>query len=62
MDRSLPATANKHLQRKWDTRLQDLHQENLKRIKSRIDSKSPYRYLHITKNAKKEQQQEGNCQ
>lgn len=58
MDRSLPIV-NKHLQKKWDSRLQDLHQENLKKIKSRIDSKSPNRYSHILKNAKKEQQQEG---
>lgn len=51
---------NKHLQKIWDSKLQELHQEKLKSIKSRLDFKKPSRYSHLEKNAKKEQQLEGN--
>ncbi|OMJ67126.1 hypothetical protein SteCoe_35792 [Stentor coeruleus] len=52
---------NKHLQKIWDTKLQELHQEKLKSIKSRVDFKKPFRYSHLEKNAKKEQQLEDRC-
>lgn len=61
MDRGLPVSANRHLHKIWSDHLQVLHQENLKKIKSRIDSKSPCRYSHLFNNAKKEQNLEGTC-
>ena len=60
MDRSLPRSANKHLQKIWDEKNKFIHLSKLKSIKSRIDQKSPCRYSHIKKNHKRDQQQEGN--
>ena len=59
MDRSLPTSANKLLQKLWDEKNQVIHKQKIKNIKSRIDQKSPYRYAHVFKNSKKEQILEG---
>lgn len=58
MDRSLPS-ANKLLQKIWDEKTMYFHQDQLKKIRSRMKPKLSCDYSHIRNNSKKEQLLEG---
>ena len=51
--------ANQYLQRQWDSRQFELHQQRLKEVRSSNYVSSPTRYKHLRSNRKKERKAEG---
>ena len=60
MDRGRKAlpTLNKHTDKRYFERCQDIHARKLNSIKSHIDTSAPPRRNHLRKNLKKEQMME----
>ncbi len=58
MYRAIPV-GSKLLQRKWDQRERDMHQQKLKEARPSIDVREPTQFRHIKKKLKKNQMMEG---
>lgn len=58
MYRAIP-TSNKTLQQKWQMKDQQMHLDNLRRIKGTVDMREPQQFKHLKKKMKKTQMMEG---
>lgn len=55
MYRAIPGAGNKTLQKKWESKMHELNQQKLKKVKSRIDFAEPNSYNITKKNSKRDQ-------